>query len=253
MSKQYNIRWTPADDEALRKAVKNFNAKIARLEKKDPKNKSALPDRVTVRQMRDLITTRQDLNREINSLQRFTRRGAEELVSIPGNEYNLKTTKWQKEEMSRRVGVINRKRTMRRKKLEEIEMQAGGENLGYTVGQFGMGQADKVALEPMKPFSAKMNMADLKMKWKHIQKESQSGYWNWRDELMRDNFIKTLKQNFQKINVSDLILRIESMPFDDFYVKFKSSPGIWEHAYPLTEEEERAYADELRSHWMPNS
>jgi hypothetical protein len=53
MSKRYNIKWTQADEQELKKAVKNFNAKIDYHAKKDPKNKSALPEKITVKAYRD--------------------------------------------------------------------------------------------------------------------------------------------------------------------------------------------------------
>ena len=74
MRKQYNIKWNESDGAELRRTVKNFNAKISRLQKKyndDPKKLSALPEKVSVKQIKDLVATRQDLKRELNSLQRF--------------------------------------------------------------------------------------------------------------------------------------------------------------------------------------
>ena len=62
-----NIRWNENQNAELRKAVKNFNAKITRLEKKHPEIKNALPEKVSVKAMKELIGTRKDLQREINS------------------------------------------------------------------------------------------------------------------------------------------------------------------------------------------
>ena len=98
MSRKHNIRWRSADEAELKRVVKNFNAKLTRLAKKDPQNKNALPERVSAAQMKNMIETRQDFNRELNALRRFSERGAEELVVVPGNDYNLKITKWQKKE-----------------------------------------------------------------------------------------------------------------------------------------------------------
>ena len=96
MSRKYNIRWSEADDKELKRVVKNFNAKLGRLAKKDPENKDALPERISAAQLKEMIQTRQDLNRELNSLRRFSQKGAEEIIDVPGNYYNLRLTKWQK-------------------------------------------------------------------------------------------------------------------------------------------------------------
>ena len=71
MPKIYSIRWTKSDSEDLAKAVKNFNAKIKRLETKYPKTKNSLPQKVSLKEMKDLIKTRADFKREINALKRF--------------------------------------------------------------------------------------------------------------------------------------------------------------------------------------
>ena len=36
MSKYHKIRWNESDDQELKRVVRNFNAKLKRLEKKDP-------------------------------------------------------------------------------------------------------------------------------------------------------------------------------------------------------------------------
>lgn len=253
MPKRYNIKWRDDDSERLTKAVKNFNAKITRLEKKDPTNKNALPERVSARQLKELIDTRQDLNREINALQRFTRRGAEEIISVPENDYNLKITKWQKEEMTRRTAVINQRRTRRLKQLQETEMKSGGEKLGYTVGQFGMGKAEEVSLKPLKAFTNKMNTADLKKKYRHIQKESQDLYFDRKDEQLRQNYINALRQGYNEEDIADIIEEIEDMDFNDFYSEFQAEGGTMEWAYPPKKSAEyQGYVEQLRSQWKPN-
>ena len=211
MSKQYNIRWKPDDNQELRKAVKNFNAKIRRLEKKDPQNKAALPEKVTVRQLKELISTRRDLNRELNALKRFSKKGSEEIIDVPDSKYNLKITKWQKEEMTRRAGIINRKRKRRLRELSEIQLESRGEKLGYTRGAIGMGKAEEISLTPIRAFTPGMNTRDLKKKYNMILKESQSVSWDEKELRLKANYIKALQQNFNPNDVKDIIEEIEEV------------------------------------------
>lgn len=252
MSKQYNIRWKPDDDKQLRKAVKNFNAKISRLEKKDPSNKNALPSRVTVKQMKELISTRQDLNREINSLKRFSRRGSEELITAPGNKYNLKITKWQKEEMVRRAATINRKRKRKLREVAGIQLKSRGEELGYTKGAVGMGKAEEISLSPIRAFTPAMSRKDLAKKYNVILKESQSNYWEKRELILRENYIKALETNFNPSDVEDIIEEIESMEPKQFRSIFESEGGDFEFAYPPDEEQYQAYLSSIKAIWTPN-
>lgn len=251
MSKFYNIRWRDSDQDELRKAVKNFNAKITRLERKNPEQKNALPERITVKQMKDLIDTRQDLKRELNSLRRFTQRGSEEMVTIPDSDYNLKTTKWQKEEMTRRVGIINRKRKKRLKELSDVEMTSRGEKLGYTKGDFGMGKADEVALSPMNAFTPKMTRNDLNKKFSNIMKESQSTYWDAREQTLKATYVRTLTENFRAEDIQEIIDSIDDMDFKEFYSTFQSEGGNFEFVYAPDQEQYNSYVTALKSTWVP--
>ena len=237
MSKRYNIKWTEDDNRELRRRVKNFNAKIKRLEEKlSPQEARALPERVSVRELKELIETRQDLKRELNALERFSRKGAEELVDVPTSKYNLKTTKWQKQEMARRVGVLNRKRNKRLEEISKIEVKSRGEGLGYTIGDIGMGKVDAIALEPLKAFTPSMSRSDLNKRFKGIRKESQTGYWDRKTAQLRQNFVNGLIANYEGVSrerVMEIVKAVENMTFEEFYQKFMSETGIMEIVSPV--------------------
>lgn len=253
MSKRYNIRWTQNDNQELRKAVKNYNAKITRLEKKDPQNKNALPQKITVKQLKELVITRQDLKRELNALKRFSKKGMEQIIDVPNSEYNLKITKWQKEEMTRRTGIINRKRNKRLKELLDTELQSRGEKLGYKQGQLGMGKQSEIELKPLRAFTPKMEYHDLKKKFKTILKESQSGYWNQRDIILVENYIKSLEENFNPADIKDIVSKIEEMDYNDFRKVFEAEGGNFELSYPPDEESYNAHLTALKSIWIPKN
>lgn len=252
MSRQYNIRWTQDDNEKLKKAVKNFNAKIKRLENKYPENKNALPERTSVKQMKELIETRTDLKRELNSLKRFTKRGAEEIVSVPNNDYNLQITKWQKNEMTRRVSIINRKRKRRLEEIQETPIMYKGEELGYKKGDIGMGKAEEVSLKPMTPFTRKMTRKDLIYKYKHIISESQASYWNKREIAHKQQYIESLEQNYNPNDIKDVVEKIDKMDYKEFRKIFDSDGGSFEYSYPPNKKEYAKYLEHLRSVWTPN-
>lgn len=251
MSRYHRINWRDSDTKELKRVVKNYNAKINRLAKKNPQIENVLPEKVSVGQLKELINTRQDLKRELNALKRFSKRGAEEIVIVPGTDYNLKITKWQKTEMNRRIGIINRRRAKRLEDISNIEMKSRGEKLGYTRGQLGMGKATEVSLRPMKAFTRSMSQADLKWKWKGIMKESQSDYFTQRDYMLRDNYIKALEQNYNAKDIQDIIDEIKSMDINEFLNTFEEEGGTLEFAYPPNKEQYKGYVNALRSTWKP--
>ena len=176
MPRYRRINWRESDTKELNRVVRNFNDKINRLIKKDPTLKNKLPEKVKASELKKNINTRRDLNRELNKLKRFSRRGAEELVDLPGSEYDLKITKWQRTEMKRMTSIVNRARKKRREKLEELEATSGGLGLGYSIDTLGMGNARMESLKDIKPFTPSMNYRDLHKKYETLLIESQSDY-----------------------------------------------------------------------------
>ena len=248
MSKYHKIRWSEQDTKEINRVVKNFNSKINRLAKQNPSIASVLPEKVSSKQLKDLINTRQDLKRELNALKRFSKRGSEEIVSVPNSEYDLKITHWQRTEMNRRIGIINRKRKARLEEIQNIEMTSRGESLGYTRGQLGMGKAEEVALQPMTAFYRTMGSTDLKKRWLSILHQSQSDYFTKRDYQVRENYITGLKQNYNEEEIQDIIEKIENMDIKDFLNTFNQEGGTFEFLYPNSELESE-YINYLRTKW----
>lgn len=249
MAKQYNIRWTENDTKQLSKAVRNFNAKVKRLEDKIGDIPGAVvPERVTMKEMRNLIGTRRDLQKELKSLQSFTQRGSEELVRA-NTEDTIYLTKWQKQELLKREKVINRGRAERRELLENQELIHKGEGLGYTKGAVGMGKTDALMLRPTNAFTPKMRKYEVNEKMKHFRNESQSIYWNRRDKIMIDNYIKALKDNFNYRDVQDVIEKINSLPIETAVETIRSDPQEFNTAYPPDDEDYERYLKHLKEMW----
>lgn len=252
MSKYHKINWRESDTKELNRVVKNFNSKINRLAKKDNSLVNILPEKVKVSELKELIKTRQDLHRELNMLKRFSRKGSEKVVVIPENDNNLQVTKWQLTEMNRKVGLINRRRKQRLEKLSNIEQKSRGESLGYTKGDIGMGKATEVSLSPMNAFTRTMSRSDLKMKWKVMMKESQSGFFTEKDFRTRENFIVALERSYNTNDIQDVINAIRKMDIDVFLNQFESEPGMFEFGYPPTQDQYDGYVEHLKSIWIPN-
>ncbi len=253
MPREYNIRWSENDTKELNRVVKNFNAKVKRLESKYSNSDVIIPERMSVKELKDIITTRRDLQRELKSLQAFTQRGSEEIVDIPNTKNNIQMTKWQREEMVKRTKLVNDKRYYRRKKLEEKELSNQGTPLGYTRGDIGMGKVEVNQLRPTKTFTKGMDQYSANAKMKHLLRESQSSYWNSRDLLMRENFIKALEENFNPKDIQDVVKGIRNMSISEFKDKLLSDPEDFNTAYPPDEEQYEGYLSQLKSTWLPES
>lgn len=262
-----NIKWRVQDEEELRRVARNFNDKLRRLVKKNPENKNILPQfynekteqfesRITVATLKDLIQTRADFNRQLNMLKRFSKRGAEVIVEAPDNIYGTRTTKWQRQETARLVSIVNRKRQERLDKLNLVEMANAEGKLGYTLGQmFGMGLASANKLNPTKAFTPSQTQTDLKFKMRSLIYEARSRYHQDRDQLLKENYIKALVENYNEADIRDVITAIRNMNPDLFVLKFEARGDKFEMAYPpdRNSEEYRNYVSELKAYWLGNT
>ena len=245
--------------------ARNFNAKLRREVKKSPQNKNILPQfynenteqfesRVTIEGLKNLIQTRQDYNRIINMLQRFSKRGAERIVDAPDNEYGSRTTVWQRQESARLVGIINRKRQIRLEQLNVVEMANAQGKLGYTLGEmFGMGLASKNQLSPTKAFTRGQSQTDIKHKFRALLGESRANYYSDKDQLLKENYIKSLLENYNEKDIRDVITAIRQMNNDAFVLKFEAKGDAFEISYPGDQDQYEAFLSELRGYWLGNN
>lgn len=82
--KESVLKWTNEDKKNLKKAISDFNSKVKKLEK-TRKDTSYLPEQLdydrTIKE--NLITTRTELNRVLESLGRFKGNEAFKKVTLP--------------------------------------------------------------------------------------------------------------------------------------------------------------------------
>lgn len=236
MSRTHKIRWRSSDEQELRRLAKNFNAKVRRLEKKRVPGQ-VIPETVSVKELKKLIGTRQDLKRELRSLEKFTKRGSEVFVKVPDNDNNLQITKWQLKEMKRMERLEAKRVKAERERLAQLEATSRGQGLGYTVKQahdyIGMGRMQDIDLTPTKAFTPTMSQSDINKKFRVLRNKTQTMYYTKRDIVFRDNFIKALERNFDN-SINPVIEQIKSMSIDQFKEIMYQEGGrlAFEYAYP---------------------
>lgn len=259
MAKYYRIRWTNEDIKELKKTVTNFNAKISRVAKKNPSIKNLLPEKVSASELKELINTRNDLKRELNALKRFSKRGAEQITSIPNNTIGTRATKWQILELNRRTAIVNRKRLARASELGMLPAKSRGEKLGYTVGQMreyiGMGRIREVELLPTKSFLKDMSTQEVKMRYRIFRNQSKSDYFTEQDYKVKENYIKGLYENYAPEDIQEVVDVIEKMNIKDFTDIFYEEGATFEFASPNGNDdfkryEYEGYVEAIKSTWL---
>ena len=264
MPKQYNIKWRIEDERKLSKVARDFNNKLNRLIDKNPNNKNILPQfynpatqqlesEINVATLKSLIKTRVDYNRYVGMLERFLKEGAEEIVDAPGNQYGSKTTRWHIQEMGRLKGIVNRRKQERLDMFKDIEMASSKGELGYSLGErFGMGLASRNQLSPTNAFTPSQTQIDINFKLSSLMKQSKSAYYNEKDMVLKNNYIRELERNFNRSDVADVIKAINNMDNDLFVLKFEAHGDRMEMVYPPERgtPEYEANVEELRNYWL---
>ena len=75
------IRYDKKLNQEINRTIKNFNQKIARLEKQD---RELLPSKITKKDLKSGVYTRTELCRKLKELQSFSTRGAEDIIETSG-------------------------------------------------------------------------------------------------------------------------------------------------------------------------
>lgn len=126
------IRYNKITNDKITKTVRNYNAKIKRLQRTNPY--LALPDTITVKKVKGMVENRKDLNRTLNKLQRFTRKGAENTIILPSGEL---ISAYELGEIKRESARLQRNLTRRINKLGTTQIKEEGKEIGFNYFQVG--------------------------------------------------------------------------------------------------------------------
>ena len=89
-----SIRYDKKLNQEINRTIKNFNQKIVRLEKQD---RELLPSKIRKKDLKSSVYTRTELRRKLKELQRFGKRGAEDIIETSGGarltKYNYQNLK----------------------------------------------------------------------------------------------------------------------------------------------------------------
>ena len=100
------IRYNKQLNTSINAIVRNYNAKISRLEKVS--EELYLPEKTSVRELKESAKNRQELNRMLKDLQRYSERGIEKTVRFSSG---VEMSKYQSETLKRNLRIAKAKAT----------------------------------------------------------------------------------------------------------------------------------------------
>lgn len=207
MAKRSNIRWRTKDANNVTKIIRNYNAKIARIKRTHPHIAKQLPTTMSRAVLKSKVQTRADLNRELNSLKRFSIRGAEKMVTTAKG---LVLTKHEIKETKNLVRIVNIKRALMRRKL------------GVSVQKGTIGAISSANLRP-RQFSLNKTpkeWANFKM---GLMKQVSGKFTTEKLESYKKNYILAVKNAFGKAG-QPILDKIKDINAEDFFDKSFSNP-----------------------------
>lgn len=125
MPKEYKIKWRKNDIEKARRTIKNYNARIDYQIKKNPQNAEFYPEKIKLKEVKELVMTRKEFNKKLKSLESFTAESA----AIITNPQGEKATIYQINETRKNVRAVNAKRAEELKRLQETAVYVKGKEL----------------------------------------------------------------------------------------------------------------------------
>lgn len=218
------MRITQKTNDKIDKIVKNFNQKIARLEKLD--NELYLPEKIKKKDLTN-ITNRQDLIKKMNELQRFSRRGIEQTVEL---DSGLKLSRYEKNEVSIKIRTAKTKLTMKIRRLETIKPKVAGKEQDVTFAQMGDSQymnlkAQRERLNKQKVQT--MTREDID-KYKSIAlKILKKGY----SSVFRESYKTMVKDigyqiNYDQDKINSILDKIDTVTDSNFLKLFNEDKAI---------------------------
>ena len=125
------IRYDQKLNNEIRRIVKNYNAKIRRLNKREDLTLPPLFDRQALKSMKQSTKSRADLRRKLKNLQEFSKRGGEQNIMVKGREI----PRYQYKNIQRYRNLINRRLNQRQKFNETTKPTYEGNEEQFTIAQ----------------------------------------------------------------------------------------------------------------------
>ena len=154
---------------------------------------AAMPAKLDKEKLIKGARSAKELEGDLKLYKGFLEKGAEELVAVPGNNNNIKQTKWQKEMFETYLPGVNERRQAELDAWLDAEVKYAGEDLGYTRRKIGAKNND-LRLEELTVYNPSSTNADLREKFNMVFRERKSDYWDRRANMTKQIYVKKLKQ-----------------------------------------------------------
>lgn len=242
MPKQSNFQPRQNHKQELKRLVKNFNAKLSRIEKKSPELMEFMPEKVKVSVLNKKIASWNDYQTITGQLRRFLKKGVEE---VQENKLGERATKYAIREYKRDQAYENKKKEQRIKKAEETPETKGGKPTGQSKAQ--MKSKEEVRnLKDTKSFD-EFKPGEFKERSKLFANKRLDSYELEQMKRMQENYIKGLIREGYPEGLQRLVARVPTEKF----VEIAESDVFANFDFIYDRQQLAAKAEQLMHTWTP--
>lgn len=214
------IRYDKKLNNEINRTIKNFNQKIVRLERTE--KYILLPNKVTKNELLKNVYDRKDIRKKLNELKRFSKRGAEDIITL---QSGARIMQYEYENMQIESRAIKARLTRQINKLKNEQIRIGGERQDTTFAESG----DKNYLnlvarrEALNKHLAGLDEEHLKLYQKLINKSKRNS--RYYDNIFMGNYLESLTQigdyygyDEEKIKeIKEKLLVLDSKKFTELF------------------------------------
>jgi len=183
------IRYTPKINSEIQRVVRNYNQKVARVQKFGDSFNYSIPDKVSIKELKNHTYTIGEMRRKLKNLEMYSQRGMENTIRTK-NGYNISTYEYLnlKKESRRVKNIISREI----KRLEETKPTSFGKIQSRTFAQMGDSYYTnlKDVRERLNKDIEKLNYQEFKEYRGLVQRRGRSH--EYQNSLFRENYLTML-------------------------------------------------------------
>ena len=219
------IRYDKKLNQEINRTIKNFNQKIARLEKQ---GRELLPSKITKKDLKSGVYTRTELRRKLRELQRFGKRGAEDIIETSGG---ARLTKYNYQNLKRENIRIKQNLTREINRLRVEKPKIFGKKQTSTFSE--MGDTDYLNLvarrKALEKDINKLSRDELERFTKLIEKTGRNQ--QYMNSIFKQNYFDMLTDlayyfDYDNDKLNILKQKLMSLKPNDFLNLFKEDKSI---------------------------
>lgn len=221
------IRYDKKINQEINRTIKNFNQKIARLEKTE--RNLILPEKINKKELKKDVYTRTELKRKLRELQRYSTRGIEETIRTKGG---VELSRYELINLKKESARVKRNLTREINKMKMSSPTIFGKETARTFAQMGDThflnlQARRNALE--KGDISTLTGEQLKQYKQLVFKTARNKVYL--NSVFKDNYLKMLTDlgyyyGYDKEKLDYLKTQINDLEGNNFYKLFNNEKSI---------------------------